>query len=78
MFAVRGTREANCKTMTVPTSASVDSTDAEPWTLRETLSERYGEVRGLQLGEAGTRLALQVQADHAREWQQQTEEPPPR
>ena len=78
MFAVRGTREANCNTMTECTSASTNSTDAELWTLWEILSERYGEVRGLQLGEAGTRLALQVQADHAREWQQQTEEPPPR
>jgi len=78
LFAVRGTREATCNTMTVPTSASADSTAAELWTLRETLSERHGEVHGLQFGEAGTRLALLVQADHAREWQQATEEPPPR
>ncbi len=45
--------------MNESTSADTDFTDAELWTLRETLRERYGHDVELQFGEAEMRLDRQ-------------------
>ena len=45
--------------MDQPTGTDQEFTDAELWTLRETLHERYGRDVEIQLGEAEMRLSRQ-------------------